>query len=264
MRTGVSTASLFLRELNENALTVLNDLGVDCTEIFLTTFSEYTPEFARLLKERVGNLFVNSVHVVNTQFEPQLFSGHPRARTDAFSLLEQVSESAGIFGARAYTFHGITRLKKSFAGLDFPRMGKNLQEIAEVCARRNIRLCLENVHWATYANPGEFTELRKYAPDLWGVFDIKQARLAGYPYPMYLKDMQGRISHVHLSDVDERGRICRPGKGVTDFTEVLLRLRDAGFNGVALIEVYKNDYGAYRELKESCDYLQEILDKIGC
>ena len=50
MTTGVSTASLFLREMNEDALTVFKDLGVKCTEIFLTTFAEYAEEYARLLK----------------------------------------------------------------------------------------------------------------------------------------------------------------------------------------------------------------------
>ena len=52
MISGVSTASLFLRELNEDALTVLDGLGIACTEVFLTTFSEYTPEFARTLCEQ--------------------------------------------------------------------------------------------------------------------------------------------------------------------------------------------------------------------
>ena len=81
MTTGVSTASLFLREMNEDALTVFKDLGVKCTEIFLATFSEYTEEYARLLKERAEGIFVNSVHVLNTQFEPQLFGAHARMRT---------------------------------------------------------------------------------------------------------------------------------------------------------------------------------------
>ena len=118
MTTGVSTASLFLREMNEDALTVFKELGVKCTEIFLTTFSEYTEEYARLLKERAEGIFVNSVHVLNTQFEPQLFGAHPRARKDAYEILDGVMRSARIFGARAYTFHGITRLKKSFKGLN--------------------------------------------------------------------------------------------------------------------------------------------------
>ena len=87
MYSGVSTSCLFLREMNEDALTVLNGLGVRATEIFLTTYSEYTEEFARLLLSRRGGLHVHSVHVLNTQFEPQLFGGHPRARPDAFRLL---------------------------------------------------------------------------------------------------------------------------------------------------------------------------------
>ena len=80
MFSGVSTSSLFLREMNEDALTVLNALGVRSTEIFLTTFSEYTEEFASLLLSRRGELKVNSVHLLNTQFEPQLFGAHPRAK----------------------------------------------------------------------------------------------------------------------------------------------------------------------------------------
>ena len=59
MFTGVSTSCLFLREMNEDALTVLDGLGIKSTEIFLTTFSEYKEEFARLLLSRRGNLFVN-------------------------------------------------------------------------------------------------------------------------------------------------------------------------------------------------------------
>ena len=79
----------------------------------------------------------------------------------------------------------------------------------------------------------------------------------------FIKDMEGCISHVHLSDVDERGNICLPGQGVFDFEECLRRLKDAGFDGAALIEVYPKDYGDYTELKRSCDYLDEIVYKIG-
>ena len=59
MFTGVSTASLFLREMNEDALTVLDGLGIRSTEVFLTTLSEYEEPFARLLASRRGRLFVN-------------------------------------------------------------------------------------------------------------------------------------------------------------------------------------------------------------
>lgn len=100
------------------------------------------------------------------------------------------------------------------------------------------------------------------SPSLQGVFDIKQARLSGYPYAMYIKDMAGSISHVHLSDVDGNGKMCLPGKGRTDFFEVFSRLKDAGFDGAAIVEAYTGDYGEYAELKESCDYLDEVIDHI--
>ena len=263
MYSGVSTASLFLREYNEDALALLDGLGVRSTEIFLTTFSEYTEEFARLLLSRKGNVEVNSVHLLNTQFEPQLFGAHPRAREDAFRILDGAMASAHIFGAKNYTFHGITRLKKNSVPPDFAKTGKSFCEIAEHCAAHGVRLCLENVHWAYYNQPGIFKKTKEFCPALAGVFDVKQARLSCYPYQMYIKDMEGCISHVHLSDVDERGRICLPGKGVFDFEECFRRLKDAGFDGAALIEVYAGDYGAYKELKASCDFLDEIIYKIG-
>ncbi len=263
MFTGVSTASLFLREPNEDALPVLDALGVGSTEIFLTTFSEYTESFGKLLASRLGSLKVNSVHAVNTQFEPQLFAAHPRAKADAFSVLRGVMGAAKQFGAERYTFHAITRLKKNSAPADCGALAQNFCEISAVCAEYGVRLCLETVHWALYNAPGIFSAIRRGCPQLAGVLDVKQARLSCYPYQMYIKEMEGAISHVHLSDVDDAGRICLPGRGTFDFEECLRRLKDAGFGGALLIEVYPRDYGGYGELKQSCEYLDELIYKIG-
>ena len=49
MKAGVSTASLFMRKNNEDALPLLNELGVEIAEVFLTSFSEYGYPFAELL-----------------------------------------------------------------------------------------------------------------------------------------------------------------------------------------------------------------------
>ncbi len=263
MISGVSTASLFMREMNEDALFVLNGMGIKSTEIFMTTLSEYGEEFAHLFAERKGDMAVNSVHLLNTQFEPQLFSAHPRAKKDAFSILNGAMASAAIFGAKYYTFHGITRLKKNSVPADAGKLAENFCEIGAACGEHGIELCLENVHWALYNRPGLFKKLKEGCPGLKGVLDVKQARLSCYPYPMYIRDMEGSISHVHVSDVDERGKICLPGKGQFDFEECLRRLKDAGFDGAVLIEVYAGDYKDYIELKHSCDYLDEILYKIG-
>jgi sugar phosphate isomerase/epimerase len=94
------------------------------------------------------------------------------------------------------------------------------------------------------------------------VFDIKQARRSGYPWQMFVEDMAGSIAYAHLSDVDENGRMCLPGKGVYDFAEIIKRLKDTGFDGNLIVEVYGRDYKEDEELKVSCEYLKEIVYKL--
>lgn len=264
MKTGISTASLFLRKNNEEALPLLNNLGVRVAEVFLTTFSEYGNEFAQGLRAVQGNVNVNSVHILNTQFEPQLFNAHQRAKADAYYWLNKTLESANVLGAKYYTFHGTARIKRASRSGDkdnFPLLIDAFKEISDFCNNRNVTLCLENVEWSTYNRPGVFEKLSKEVPALCGVLDIKQARISEYPYEKYLSEMGGKLRYAHISDVDENGRICLPGKGVFDFETLIKRLLDVGFDGALIIEVYTNDYADVTELKTSCDYVNELLYK---
>lgn len=266
MRTGVSTASLFQRKNNEEALPFLDSLGIGTAEVFFTSFSEYGREFGRTAAKGKGKVDVHSVHVLNTQFEPQLFSAHPRVNADAFGWLDRALAGGAELGAKYYTFHGLARIKRaarSGEGDDLPALARGLARIGEFCAARGFSLCLENVEWALYNRPGVFAAMKEGCPGLAGVLDVKQARISRYPYPMYLNEMAGRIAHVHVSDVDERGNICLPGRGIFDFSELLKRLADTGFDGPLLVEVYKDDYSDPRQLKEACDYLDELLYKFG-
>ena len=51
MEIGLSTASLFSRELTENTFRILNSLKIPLCEVFLSTLSEYEPEFIKILCE---------------------------------------------------------------------------------------------------------------------------------------------------------------------------------------------------------------------
>lgn len=264
MRVGVSTASLFLRKNNEDALPLLNELGVKNAEVFLTSFSEYGYPFAEQLKACKGALCVNSVHCLNTEFEPQLFNLHPRVKADAYAWLEKVLESANALAAPFYTFHGASRVKRasrSGENDNFPAMIAGFRELEGFCRARNVTLCLENVEWSTYNRPGVFSRLAAEIDGLRGVLDIKQARISEFPYEAYLSEMGERLAYAHVSDIDENGKLCLPGKGTFDFETFLKRLRDVGFDGALLIEVYNEDYTRVEELRESCDFLQELLYK---
>ena len=128
MQVGISTASLFLRRNNEEALPLFSEWGVPCAEVFLTSFCEYAPSFAEQLAANRGTTRIHSVHVLNTQYEPQLYAEHPRVLSDAYGWLEQVMQSAKIMGAKHYTFHGIARLKRTFRE-NFPRFAAETKKI---------------------------------------------------------------------------------------------------------------------------------------
>ncbi len=265
MLAGVSTASLFMRENNEDALPLLERLGVKTAEVFLTSFCEYGYPFAQLLKERKGSLTINSVHSLNTHYEPQLFNEHPRAKRDAYEILVKVLDTANALSAPYYTFHGTCRMKRAARAEDFDNFSKMIEgfrELSGFCQSHGTRLCLENVEWSTYNRPGVFGVLSNELPELLGVLDIKQARISGYPYEQYLEEMGSRLAYVHISDCHENGVRCLPGQGTFDFETLIRRLKDVGFDGALLIEAYNKDFERNEELKLSCDYVNELIDKL--
>ena len=262
MEIGISTASLFKRQYNEDALVTLNELEARVCEVFLGTYQEYTNDFAKLLRERQGGLKVHSIHTLNTHFEPQLFGANPRAVEDAYKIFGSCLETAKLLGANHYTLHGIARFKRNVLYNEYERIGKQMLKAKDFASTFGVDLCLENVEWAYYNHVGFYSQIVKYCEGLKTCLDVKQARISGDSYKDYIKEMGSSIATVHLSDVIEDGSICLPGKGIFDFEELFSRLKDVGFNGNMLIEVYTNDYGEISELKDSLDYLREIKEKI--
>lgn len=262
MKTGISTASFFRRLYNEDALSLFAEWKVETAEVFLTSFCEYEASFAQTLSAAKEALPVHSVHVLNTQFEPQLYEAHPRVNADARHWLGKAMTAAQILGARYYTFHGIARLKRTFRE-DVARTGAITAQIAEFCAKYGVKLSFENVEWAFYNRPGLFRLLKSACPALSGTLDIKQARISGYDYREYLSDMGAALSTVHVSDIDGAGKLCLPGKGTFDFDELYARLSDLGFTGAVVIENYSGDFGDLGELRASYEFLAEKAQKYG-
>lgn len=262
MQTGISTASLFFRKTTEDALSFLAENNVFCTEIFLESYCEYNEQFGKILKEKQNGIKVHSVHTLTTQFEPQLYSINERAKSDSFKLLDMAMSAGEQVGAEYYTFHGGARFKKTPIKLDFDRIGKITQEIIDSIKKHNIKLAYENVHWGYYNYIGFFEQIKKRTEGLKATLDIKQARQSGIHYSEFIDEMGPDIVTVHLSDIDEQGKMCLPGKGITDFADIFKRLEGVGFDGALLIEVYQSDYKEYSELFECLDFIKNLSAKI--
>ncbi|MCM1546658.1 MAG: sugar phosphate isomerase/epimerase [Clostridiales bacterium] len=260
MKIGISTAALFPEKHTEEAARIIKSLGAEVAEVFFSTFYEYRPEFAKALAPEIAGLKVNSVHAVPLNFEGNLFNSTRRVRGDGFYWLDQLARSSQLLKCENYTFHGFMRAGNSADDMRF--IGERIAEAHAFTAGYGVNLCLENTAYYAFNRPSFFKEVRAYCPDLYGVFDLKQARRSGYPYQMYIAEMAGAIAYVHISDIDENGKTCLPGKGVYDYAEIFKRLKGAGFDGNVIIEPYRGDYGDVSELKESVDFLKEIADKV--
>lgn len=71
--------------------------------------------------------------------------------------------------------------------------------------------------------------------------------------------MGSHLANVHLSDVKD-GEIKMVGKGDFPFKELVARLKDVGYDGPLMIEQYAKNYDSYDEVKESVEYLKNILE----
>ena len=261
MKIGISTASMFSRLNTEDALKYFSEKNLQVTEVFLESYCEYNKEFGKLLKSVKGDVEIHSIHALTTQFEPQLYSLNERAKADSFKILEGVAQAGEQIGAKYYTFHGGARFKKTPFKIDYERVGKITQEIIDAISPYGIKLAYENVHWGYYNYIGFFDEIRKRTSGLKGTLDIKQARQSGIEYKDFIEEMGSDIATVHLSDVKEDGKMCLPCKGITDTDDLMKRLRDVGFDGSMLIEVYKSDFDRTEELFECVESLKQKAKK---
>ncbi len=261
MLVGISTATYFTKLVTENSFSVICSNGGETCEVFLTTYMEFEEDFARLINERKGDLEVYSIHSLSTAFEPQLFNQAERTRADAEKWFRKVLKVGQMIGAKCYTFHGSTRVKKT-QYINPTAFGRRMKELCDIALEYGITLCLETVHWCAFSTPDFFKEVKAQAPDLGVTLDIKQCWQSGYDWADYLDVIGDRLKNVHLCDHKADGTICMAGKGVFPFEDLVERLHKDGYNGPLIIEQYAKDYASYDEVEDSVKYLKEIINRL--
>lgn len=260
MKTGISTASLFLKYLTENALTALESIGADTAEVFLSTYSEYEEPFVRKLKEASPDIDIHSIHILSTQFEPQLFSEHQRVREDAERLFRKVCRAAQILGAKNYTFHGPLTLKKSPLNIDMSKFADTVRGLTDIAADYEVTVCYENIHYGFFSEPEFFEKLKRECPKLGMCLDIKHAVYSDADVTKLIAAAGDRLRTVHVVDMLDGGTAL-PGKGGYDFVRLFESLKQNGCNAPVLIEAYAKNYNDINELKTSYGYLKTIFQE---
>lgn len=268
MKTGMSTACFFGEQLNEDALRIIGQAGINCAEIFFSSRSEYAPSFVSTLRdiadgEGVG---IRSVHAMSTMFEPQLMSIHPRQFEEAYGIFHEVLQAANRLGAEVYVFHGPMYLKTARKlNIDFPRIGERLTQLAQTAASYGVKLCYETVHWCWYQSPAFGQQILRFtdSDNLRFTLDMKQAAQSGYSPIAYIDQMDGRLEHVHVCDfrVDPQKGIMPvlPFSGEAPWDQLRKKITQLNFDGTLMLEVYTGNYGSVQELMDCYKAVQEFF-----
>jgi len=269
MEIGISTASYFSKLQLEDAVLDIGAHGVPVCEVFFNSFSEYDPAFVELLDERIrrSKLRVFSVHPMSMQFEPQLFSVHPRQRDDAWRIFEQVLADGKRLGASHYVMHGPARLFGGVKNIGLSRIAPIFVELCALSKQYGIQLTLENVSWCVFNEP-EFGVrlLDAIGGDvLRFTLDVKQAVRSGHDPLDYIRAVGSRIVNVHLCDAtqleNDTAHYAMPGAGSYDFLQMFNELANVGYQGPAFIEVYSDMYRQIPELYDSYDRMLAVFAK---
>ncbi len=261
MNIGVSTASLYPLHV-EDAFNEIARLGVKYAEVFANSTREAgEPYISQMCGIRDENgMTVTSFHPFSSPMESVfLFSTYDRRIEEMVEMYSGFFQSMNKLGAKVFVLHGAILSSKCTVShylKQFRLLSGIGKEFGITVAQENVRYCL--------SGRLEFLKMmkRELGGDAKFVLDLKQARRSGENPLDYIDALGGSIVHCHLSDGNESSDCLPVGKGNFDFGLLARKLFSHGYSGAFIVELYRENYGEFGELKNSVDLLGEIVDKI--
>ena len=260
MKAGVSTACLYPMIL-EKAFLSLAKTGVKTTEIFVNSHCElgepYKSEMLAIKKEY--GIDVVSVHPFTCGIEPMmLFTAYERRVADMLDYYKRFFEYMNDFGAKYFVLHGNKNQNIIEDEMYFERYIK-IQEAAD-----SFDVCVvqENVSRCTGGSLDFLVKMKSALGDKASfVLDLKQAHRAGNDPTEMVRALGMNIKHIHFSDFGKDGDCLKFGFGEYDNEAFFTALKEQGYDGSVVLELYRNGFGEVSELAENCTRLQKYLNK---
>ena len=257
VKTGISTASFFDKLMLERVPALFREWGVRCAEYYLNSYCEYDPAFVEPLRRATeeAGIEVVSVHPMSLQYEPLLFTPHPRQQADALLAYETVLKAGEILSAKHYVMHGPVLLNGVAKNMQLERLAPIFDRLSEMAEDHGLKLTLENVSYSIMPTPDVGLKLHELCRrPLYHTLDIKQSIRAGVDPAAFVDAFGESILAVHACDCDFGGwcpRYCLPPHGGYDFRRLVKALQEKGFTGAVLLEAYSDMYRDIAELKDA-------------
>ena len=259
MKIGVSTACYYPLE-TELSLKEVGEAGIDTTEIFFNASIELEKDFVAELKsiKDYYGIHVTSIHPTASLADSfMLFSAYERRLKEGLETYHRYGEIAAEFGAKYVILHG----GKLNGVLDDEGYCERFLQISDAVASGGAVLLQENVVNFRAGNLDFLKKMKKYLGDKAAFcLDVKQSIRGGYSPFDAMEALKKSVKHLHLSDNNAQKDCLLPLDGSFNFKDFLNCATQNGFSGDAVIEVYRNAYNRYSELKTCLDNFKISLD----
>ena len=243
MKIGISTACLYPMH-TEEAFEIIASRGVELTEIFFNANCELQPWFIDELcniKSRYG-INVSSIHPTMSLAESfMLFSNYDRRFDEGMDSFKRYGEIAATLGAKYVILHG----GKPNNAIDNREYFDRFAKVGEFVRQNGAVLLQENVVNFRAGNIDTLKNMSDYlGSSAQFCLDVKQSIRGGYsPYDV-LHLLGPKIKHLHLSDSNQTHDCLLAGDGDFDFKKFIATARQCGYEGDAVIEVYRDCFNS--------------------
>ncbi len=238
--------------------------GITIAEIFVNTDCElYEPYAGEMLNvQREYGVKVSSVHPYTGGIEPMMFfSPYERRVDDILDYFKRFFEYMNKFGAEIFVFHGNKfehPCPRELYFERFLRLAETAESFGVTAAQENVSRCMSRSLDFLSGMRSALGDKVKF------VLDIKQARRSGEDPLKIISVLGESIVHLHYSDGGEKGDCLKFGDGDTDNLALFTAMKNIGYKGDVIIELYNNgSYASPEDLAENCRVLDGFLKENG-
>ncbi len=258
-RLGISSACYYPITTEESFLELCRN-DIKCIELFFNSPSEISEKFISEISgyQKEFDIEIPSIHPFMSFAESfYLFSSYERRFYDILDLYKRFFEIMNVLDSGIFIFHGI----KKPATISDEEYFERFHKIIEIGKEYDITVCQENV--VNYKSESiEFLQkMRSHlGNDFSMVLDIKQAARTGYNPFDFVYEFHNNIKHIHISDHNADNSCIPPLEGSFDFKRFFELLKNYGYNGKFIIELYEYSYKEEAQIYNSYNKLLQLLN----
>ena len=163
----------------------------------------------------------------------------PASREEQRDVLERAVNIARLLGAPVVRAFSFWRVPEPASVRE--EVVKALAEAVEHVREAGLKLALENEHECNVGTGAEAGWIlgRISSPAFGLVWDPgNEAMMGSEPFPGGYSHVRGRVTHVHLKDLDEDGNWTKIGAGIIDYAGQLRALAEDGYGGALSLETH--------------------------